>query len=154
MITRGRKYRIALGMLAGWIMAVLVPGVVAGLVVYQVNVARIVPAVPTLVSGVRAEPTVEIEPPPTPPPTATETSLPAPEPTIGATRTIAPTIAPMSTWTPVPTVDATPMPTTAPMATETLTPIPLPAVTEVSTATSRHSTRPWLRRHRCLVQRR
>lgn len=58
MITRGRKYRIALGIVAGWVMAVLAPGVVAGLVVYQVSVRRIAPAVPTLVSGVRAEVTV------------------------------------------------------------------------------------------------
>lgn len=58
MITRGRKYRIALGIVAGWVMAVLAPGVVAGLVVYQVSVRRIAPAAPTLVSGVRAEVTV------------------------------------------------------------------------------------------------
>lgn len=36
MISRGRKYRIAIGLIAGWAMAVLVPGVVAGLMVYQV----------------------------------------------------------------------------------------------------------------------
>ena len=58
MISRGRKYRIAIGLIAGWAMAVLVPGVVAGLMVYQVNVRRIDSVVPTLVSGVRAEVTV------------------------------------------------------------------------------------------------
>lgn len=58
MITRGRRVRLAIGLFAGWAMAILLPGVVAGLVVYQVNVTRIAPAVPTLVSGIRAEVTV------------------------------------------------------------------------------------------------
>lgn len=52
-----RISRYAIGIMAGWALTVLAPGVVAGLVVYQFNVVR-VPIAPTLVSGVRAEMTV------------------------------------------------------------------------------------------------
>lgn len=54
-----RISRYAIGIMAGWALTVLAPGVVAGLVVYQFNVVR-VPIAPTLVSGVRAEATVVV----------------------------------------------------------------------------------------------
>lgn len=52
-----RISRYAIGIMAGWAMAILAPGVVVGLAVYQFNVVRM-PIAPTLVSGVRAEVTV------------------------------------------------------------------------------------------------
>lgn len=94
-----RISRYAIGIMAGWALTVLAPGVVAGLVVYQFNVVR-VPIAPTLVSGVRAEVTVvdaevvHITPVIIPTETATASPLESP--------TALPSATPMETGTPTP----------------------------------------------------